>query len=574
MRNLKKHQTGLTLIEVLLAISVSLIVMTGAMSRIRKDGEDMLTKAVGQQIEMVGNAANNYTALYYPKVIALTNQAAPGSVDDPGPRYCTQNVTTIDSLPASICTISVNTLRSAGLLPRNFSGRNAYGSNYNIYIRVIGTAPNYVVDGVVVTSQPFTLNGSNRYDLLGKAMQIAGDDSGMTRTLARTIEGLNGNWRDADFPAVTQNGVTYPGVNQLGLMAFRFGYGSSAYAAFMRADGTTPMTGNLRMGGNDIVDVGTIVGGHGRFTGSGASQEALALGGSASNPSNPDRTAFVAGGGSLAIRNRNGVSIEDMTGNPNNFTVGDLRTNRINSNGNIIATGNVNAQDFVASRNISATGTLDIGGVATIGGALNARSTVTAQGAVTSNTSVTAPQVNGGSYNISNSGLRLNSGSAWYYDSASAAWRADTMIYSSNTIRGNNLTADTNLTVGRAINITSNAVAPGAACGVNATLQRSTTGNIVQCASGVWKELGVINTTVANASIISDGNSRSVTATCPTNTRIVTGGYALSAWAPQGSGRDSQSPVSSTPSGNGWMVSTGATNGAGTAFNIYAVCAY
>lgn len=572
----KAKQKGLTLIEVLLAISVSLIVGAAALTGVRNTNEALLSNAVGDQIKTVGQAAGVYTSLYYPNIIQLLNQPAPGSAADPGPRYCTANVTTIDGLPASVCTISTNTLRSAGLLPRNFSGRNAYGSDYRIYIRVIGNSPNWIVDGVVVTSTPFSVGGVNRYDLLGKAMNRAGADAGMTRNLANTMEGLNGAWRDASFPSVVHNGATLPGVNELGLLGYRFGYGSSAYAAYVRLDGTTPMTGDLDLGNNDIIGVGTMVANYARLQGGG---ETLAL--NANTATSTDRTGFITGAGTLSIRNENGVSIQKLDGTAGNMAVGGLiATNNIEGNGNISAVGNISAQDLIANRNASIVGTLAVGGVATVG-SLNSNGNIVVGGtnSVTAYNVIANNNVRGGTYDLNSQGLSTNSGNSWFYDSGADMWRtqATAGIYSGGTIRGVNVTADRTVTAGEELQILGSGgsvVTVGSACGVFGTIRRSGTGSLAQCRGGFWREMGAYNTTSITSATVGGGGNNSATATCPNGTTLVGGGHRNLAWVPAGSGIDQSSPRSSYPNGNGWTVETGQTNSVGTTFQAIALCSY
>lgn len=570
------RQRGFTLLEVLLAIGVSLSIGAVALNELRINNESKQAKAVGQQIEQVGQALNNYIALYYTPILALQEQTAPGPIDDPGPRFCTDGAATIDGQNAAVCTITTDTLRSAGLLPRNFSGRNAYGADYHIYIRVIGAGASRIVDGLVVTSAPYTIGAGNRYDLLGQAMQEAGADAGMTRSLATTMEGLNGTWRDASWPSVTHNGTTFPGVNQLGLLGYRVGYGSSGFAAYLRLDGTTPMTGSLDMGTNDILNVDEFAGNSMRLAGGG---DTLML--NAADPTDADRTTFATGAGSLAIRNDNGVSIEDHLGNANNLSAGGIVADgNINANGDISAVGNIQAQDLLATRNASVAGTLNVGGATSVG-SLSTAGNITSAGTVAAANLSATTRLDVGNYNLTGAGLALDTNPAWFYDTALSAWRTTGNLFIDGAANVDNLTARGDVIIDGDFRLTGGAIAApilGAVCADAGAIRLSGNGNLLQCfdagGSRRWREMAVRTQAVSSGNLVSAEATNTITAYCPDGSILVGGGYSLVAWVPNGGGKDSQSPAGSFPNGNGWTVAVGQTNGAGTTFQARALCAY
>lgn len=586
----RRHsQRGFTLLEVLLAIGISLALGAAALTDLRRDNESKQAMAVGQQLSTVGQAVNTYLALHYTHIVALTNVTGAGSSDDPGPRTCTANAGTspFGGGSSSICTITTDTLVRSGLLPVSFSGRNAFGAQYNIYIRVTGTATP-IVDGMVITDTPYTTGGGVRYDLLGQAMQVAGADSGMTRTLANTLEGLNGTWRDEAWPSVTHAGVTYPGLNARGLLAYRSGYGSSGYAAYLRLDGSTPMTSNLQMGGNNIVDVNNFVGRRAQLQGNpdGTDGETLTLRADPTNNESVDRTAFVTGAGTISIRNRNGVSFQNLAGTAGaNVSTGALTasgalivTGDSGTNGDITATHNVLATNDVIARNrIEANNGLNVtGGGAVITGnsSVTGNLTVAGTNTLTAYNIVANNAVNAGGYTLSGSGLS-NGGAAWFYDNAVTAWRTTSGLQIDGQTRTNRLAVDTTATVGTSLELTGSGgtVTAGAACAVNGTFRRATTGVVVQCINGYWQSNG-LQTVIATANVTANGGFVTGTANCPTGTKLVGGGYALLSRVSGGGGLDSESPSISAPNGNGWEVRTGETNGAGTVFQARALCSY
>ncbi|EOD3492718.1 shufflon system plasmid conjugative transfer pilus tip adhesin PilV, partial [Cronobacter malonaticus] len=93
---------------------------------------------------------------------------------------------------------------------------------------------------------PWSEGGKFRYDLLGKAIQEAGIDSGMTQS-ATVVSGFRGAWKETS--------TDYSNITTAGLIGYRVGYDSAMYSVYLRRDGTLPMTGDLNMGGKDINNV-------------------------------------------------------------------------------------------------------------------------------------------------------------------------------------------------------------------------------------------------------------------------------------------------------------------------------
>ena len=586
MRNPRpSSQRGFTLLEVLLAIGVSLSIGAVALTELRRTNESKQAVAVGQQAGTVGRALNTYLALQYTNIVSLNEVDGAGTAADPGPRHCTANATTMNGNPASICTITTDTLVRSGLLPSSFSGRNAFGADYNLYIRVAGASPNFIVEGLAVTNRPYTTGGGNRYDLLGQAMQEAGADAGITRTLANTLEGLNGTWSDANWPSVTHRGETYPGVNELGLLGYRSGYGSSGYAAYLRIDGTIPMTGNLDMDANDIRNVRQLEADTARLAGDRLMMAAgpCPADGSACPDDNPNRTELIAGGGALNIRNTGGVSIQNIDGTAaGNFAANDGQFDgTINANGDIRAVGNIEANDLTARNNISAAGTIQANGTIQ-GGAIttsgNGNITAGGTGTVQGYNVVGTNQVTGGTYNISAAGLRNGTQPAWFYDSAVTAWRTTAGIMTSGQTRTNTLEVDTTARVGQSLEIYGNAVNRNTACAPTeiGTLRRSNYGTLLQCTNNgwgwAWRDMTATITQVVSPYVSANNSRNSTTASCPAGTTVVGGGYQAGPYLPTGGGQDTEAPSASYPNGNGWTVVTGQSNGLGQTFRAFALC--
>lgn len=227
----KQNKKGFSLLELILVLSVGSMMAFIKFQDMKNNQENMMADAVGHQIKQIGEAANRYISIHYDKLSTLSSSSSQSS--DPGPRVCSGNS----------CEITYQTLVNEGLLPVSYTGVNMQKSSYKIVLTRSGIAPNYVINGLITTTSPWLEGGKYRYDLLGKAMQVAGIDSGMTRSAA-LVSGLQGAW--------TETSSAFNNITAAGLLAYRVGYDSSMYSVYLRRDGTLPMTGNLNMGNQDI----------------------------------------------------------------------------------------------------------------------------------------------------------------------------------------------------------------------------------------------------------------------------------------------------------------------------------
>lgn len=226
---------GFTLIELTLVIAIGVVISFMSFQKMISDHENTQAKSAGQQIKKIGDSVNSYIVNHYDKLSTLSN--SDGSSTDTGPRLCVTSTNT--------CNITIQTLINDGLLPTTYSGKNIYNSSYSINLKRTGTSPYYTISGLVLTIDAWLDTSTKiRHDLLGKAMQEAGIDSGTTRDSIAVVNGYNGNWHvdNSDFPSI----------NKKGLLAYQVGFGSNSYSVFLRRDGTLPMTGNLNMGSQNI----------------------------------------------------------------------------------------------------------------------------------------------------------------------------------------------------------------------------------------------------------------------------------------------------------------------------------
>ena len=378
---------GFSLLELILALGIGSAIALIKFQDMKIQQEDLVAKTAGDQIKQLGEAVNGYISMRYDKLSTLTSSSNQSS--DPGPRTC----------DSTGCEIDYHTLVNEGLLPASYNGNNIYKSPYKIILKREGTVPNYVINGLITTSSAWIEGGHIRYDLLGKAMQVAGVDSGMTKD-ATSVAGFQSQWKE-------QN-TAFSNITRDGLLAFRVGYNSSLYAIYLRRDGTLPMTGNLNMGGNSITNVKDITAaGAGSFGGNitsngniNAAHEVIAhngygdtitLGGDASgedyeirlsngvrplsiySPNAANYTTVLQVWKNAKIQQRLATNGLDPNELPSGWS-GGLRTLDVYAAGTVGtgSGGTVNAYmnssgDIHADRNITASGNMDVSGRVTVG---------------------------------------------------------------------------------------------------------------------------------------------------------------------------------------------------------------
>ena len=380
---LKVKSKGFTLLEMILVLGIGSAVTFMKFQDMVNDQESLKASAAGQQIKQLGDAVNGYINIRYDKLSTLAN--ALGTGIDPGPRICTTGNAT--------CTITTQTLVNEGLLPSTYVGRNAFGSDYSIQFKRNGVSPNYVIDGIIVTNNAWIEGGKTRFDLLGKAMQAAGIDSGMSQSSTQ-VNGYGGNWN------YTASSLSV--INKTGQLGYRVGYNSAMYSVYLRRDGTLPMTGALNMGANDINNAKNITAsGNGNFGGNviaggevsaeNGYGDVITLGGDAASNdyelrlgSGKQLTIYSPNAASYSTTlrvNRNTIIDQRLSTNgidPNDVPsswVGGLRTYDVLSSGSVAVvksgkTGSTgdwatymnNGGNIYASNNITSSNTINAGG--------------------------------------------------------------------------------------------------------------------------------------------------------------------------------------------------------------------
>lgn len=177
------NKKGFSLLEITLVLGIGTSMAFIKFQDMKNDQETITANTVGSQIKQIGEATNRYISIRFDKLSTLTSSSSQSS--DPGPRTCSANS----------CEITYQTLVNEGLLPAGYTGINVQKSSYKILLKRAGTTPNYIINGLVITTLPWSEGNRVRYDLLGRAMQMAGIDSGMTKS-ASFASGFGSQWTE------------------------------------------------------------------------------------------------------------------------------------------------------------------------------------------------------------------------------------------------------------------------------------------------------------------------------------------------------------------------------------------
>lgn len=234
MKMKSNKNKGWILTEAMIGVAIATGLLVAGLASYKFYSDMQLSKNVGDHLKQVGLAANAYTSTNYSKIVQGLSE---------GGRNCSGNG----------CTITVKELMDQGFLPRDYSGKNPVKLEYEIKVIKEGNAPDWILNGVVVTKKPWMKKQNVAYDMIGKAVEEAGIDAGMVGiNHAGKLNGYAAGW---SIPLSTYNIKA-----EKGLLGYRFGHQSAMMNQFLRRDGTLPMTGNLNMGGNTIHNTSEISG--------------------------------------------------------------------------------------------------------------------------------------------------------------------------------------------------------------------------------------------------------------------------------------------------------------------------
>ncbi|WP_155886599.1 shufflon system plasmid conjugative transfer pilus tip adhesin PilV [Dickeya chrysanthemi] len=474
----KQNKKGFSLLELILVLGVGTTVTFMKFQDMKNEQETVVAKAVGEQIKQMGEAVNGYINIRYDKLSTLTSSSNQSS--DPGPRTCS----------GPVCEITYQTLVNEGLLPSSFSGVNAQKSSYKIFLRRSGNVPNYIINGLITTTNVWADGGKVRYDLLGKAMQAAGIDSGMTKT-DTAASGYGGQWSELS--------TDYSNITAAGLLAYRVGYDSAMYSVYLRRDGTLPMTGDLNMGGQNIYNAknitaaGTTTTGVLKTVGAATVGADLTVAGNTQVNGNINTNNTVSGttvvsrgetytqnwfrtlgdGGIYFQKYGGGWNMADTAtinayGGKNVQTSGGLYGGYVHSNGNVDASGNI-----FSGQTITANGSISTGD------SLYARNSI-----YTGSESSTKAFMNKDGYIYASGNIEsdnnIRSSSTIYTTNKMNTEIKATMNSQGDIWASNRISAGEFLQINGVANI-------GWGCSPNGLQGRAANGAILSCVNGLWK---------------------------------------------------------------------------------------
>lgn len=268
---LKKQNRGFLSIELMVGLGIISAITVAGVVALDEYNKTRLARNVGEHIRQVGEASNKYVNQFTAQIVNYANKEKTvrnkmtGSLEQvPYNKDSARAETGIANLfeglncvTATKCKISIDELKRLNFLSMNTNNTlNPVGSDYDIEFNIKyldGKKEVPVIDGLVVTKKPWTKNkradGEINYALLGEAVHQAGVDAGFTdlnrgSPNSNKIKGYKEGWEldRADFT----------NINNPGAIAYRFGFHSGDMLAYLRRDGTLPMTGDLNMGDNKI----------------------------------------------------------------------------------------------------------------------------------------------------------------------------------------------------------------------------------------------------------------------------------------------------------------------------------
>lgn len=271
MKKTNKKNKGFVSIEIMVGLGIVSIITVQGMLMLDNFNKSRMARNVGEHIKIVGEASNKYINTFQNELAAFAQANSQAEQEAVKQKIKTsdeyKHFTNIfnhiscaskgtEDNPLYSCNLDIQELKNAKLIAERDNVRTPFGSEYDIKLNIgfMDKAKKFpMIRGLVVTKTPWTRNGAANgpvnYALLGEAVHQAGVDAGFTALNngvgnPQVIKGYKGSWE--------LNRQDYSNINHVGALAYRFGYHSGDMNAYLRRDGTLPMTGNLNMGGNDI----------------------------------------------------------------------------------------------------------------------------------------------------------------------------------------------------------------------------------------------------------------------------------------------------------------------------------
>lgn len=245
----RQPQTGVTLIELIGVTAITALAISGTLYIRAQSQFDRNLDAAGHAIRNVGIAVENYTAKYAYE-IREGSLPVPGVADPARP--------------------TLLELVNIGMLPSGFDPTHIPGGQMSTIIERVPAGcvvEKCDLDWLTHTTIPITRPGLSAADEAGagRIVKLVGAMSGYSPAGNPSVfQGYNGSW---STPVMNPTG-------QAGIVAIRGGYGSSVMSKFLRVDGGNEMSGDIKAGGHNIVNVN-----HGEFAGDVKVDKTVVVGG-------------------------------------------------------------------------------------------------------------------------------------------------------------------------------------------------------------------------------------------------------------------------------------------------------
>lgn len=228
MKTIYYLKKGFSLIEMMLVLVVISTIAVIKTQEIKSDEENRVAGIAAEQIKKVAQATNAYISLNYKELADLNSQGVGG----------------LNCQASGTCTITIDTLKDNFLLPQEFNKTSLTGNPYIIELKRKGTAPNFMIDGLVLTNYKGGKNAERSQIFGGKILNKIGIDGGISNSTG--INGMYGGWK------ATATDYTSVDKDMVGVLV---GYSSNMYSIYLRRDGTLPMTGDLNLDKNNIKNI-------------------------------------------------------------------------------------------------------------------------------------------------------------------------------------------------------------------------------------------------------------------------------------------------------------------------------
>jgi hypothetical protein len=240
--------------------------------------------------------------------------------------------------------------------------------------------------------------------------------------------------------------------------------------------------------------------------------------------SSSNGTTFATGTGSLAIRNNNGVLIQNTAGTaPGNLSAGVISGTNGSYSGSLAVAGNISSGGTVSGSTLSASSLVYSGGNLQAAGNILANGNVAANGTVTGNGIISNGNVTANGGNLVTSGdygwLNSTYGGGWYMSDSTWIRAVNNKgILTAGDIEGGTLIADNQLQF-------TNAVTAGTGCSPTGATAMSASGVLLSCVGGTWVSAAGNYANYTAVYGATEGSGTASVATCPAGYTLISGGY-------------------------------------------------